>query len=104
MRINKTKLYIQYFIKKIFCKTGISNFNYQLFSDGIEHYTLKLKSKNDLGFKFTGSSGPSDLYSTTYAIMLLGLLNKIDQLDKNSVWQFYLGDEDSCMIRLWSAK
>jgi len=88
MKINKTKLYNQYFIKKIFCKTGISNFNYKLFSDGIEHYTLKLKAENDLGFKFTGSPGPSDLYSTTYAIMLLGLLNKIDQLDKNNVVEY----------------
>ena len=34
MRINKTKLYNQYFIKKIFCKTGISNFNYKKASFG----------------------------------------------------------------------
>jgi len=84
-RLNIIKTNLLRLISKYNSLRQINNFNFQLFSDRIENYTFKLHDNNDVRFKFTSNSIIPDLYSTTYAIMLLGLVDKIDNLDKNNI-------------------
>ena len=82
------QLYIKYFINNLNCPTRLKNFDYNIFSEELKKYTLELGSDFHSGFKFTSNSKITDLYSTTYVVILLGLLGHIDKLDKDKILKY----------------
>lgn len=66
------------------------SFGFDNFKGGIVNYIDLLWSERQFGYKFTNKSVIPDLYSTTYASMLLGLLGEINKVDKKALSNYFL--------------
>lgn len=68
-------------------------FEFNTFKEGILNHINSLSSKTQFGYRFTSRSVIPDLYSTTYATMLLGLLGEIDKKNKIILSDYFLSHQ-----------